>query len=83
VAKIRNTSGADVEVPSLGRMVLKGQIIDVPDELVEGFTHPGAPSELWAPSDKAAKDIHDKLVKAAAVPAEEPAPGEAATAEEK
>ena len=75
MAKIRNTAGYDVEVPSLGRMVLAGQVIEVPDDAVEGFTHPGAPSELWAPSDQAAKDIHQGLVDAAAPPAEEaPAP---------
>lgn len=75
MAKIRNTSGYDVEVPSLGRMVLAGQVIEVPDDAVEGFTHPGAPSELWAPSDQAAKDIHQKFVDAAAPPPEpEPAP---------
>jgi hypothetical protein len=75
VAKIRNTSGADVEVPSLGRMVLKGQIIDVPDELVEGFTHPSAPSELWEPYDEDAKAVHARLVEAAAPPTEaEPEP---------
>jgi hypothetical protein len=71
VAKIRNTSGYDVEVPSLGRMVLDGQVIEVPDDAVEGFTHPGAPSQLWAPSDKAAKDIHAALVKAAESAGEE------------
>jgi hypothetical protein len=85
MAKIRNTSGYDVEVPSLGRMVLAGQVIDVPDELVEGFTHPGAPSELWAPSDQAAKAIHKKLVAAAEpVPEETPAePVAEPTTEEK
>jgi hypothetical protein len=81
MAKIRNTSGGDVEVPALGRMVLAGQVIEVPDDQVEGFTHPGAPSELWAPSDQAAKAIHKKLVDAAIPPAEEPEPE--ATAEEK
>jgi hypothetical protein len=75
MAKIRNTSGEDLEVPSLGRMVLAGQVIEVPDDAVEGFTHPGAPSQLWAPSDQAAKDIHQKLVDAAGPPPEaEPAP---------
>lgn len=84
MAKIRNTSGTDVEVPSLGRMVLAGQVIEVPDDQVESFTHPGAPSELWAPSDKTAKDIHEKLAKAATKALEEePAPAEAATPEEK
>lgn len=68
MAKIRNTSGGDVEVPSLGRMVLAGQVIDVPDDQVEGFTHPGAPSELWAPSDQDAKAIHERFVAAAAPP---------------
>ena len=82
MAKIRNTSGQDVEVPALGRMVLAGQVIEVPDEQVEGFTHPGAPSELWAPSDKTAKDIHAALVKAAQ-PAEGPDDEPAANAEEK
>ena len=76
MAKIRNTSGQDLEVPSLGRMVLAGQVIEVPDDQVEGFTHPGAPSELWAPSDQAAKDIHETLV-AAAEPAPEPEPAPA------
>lgn len=81
MAKIRNTSGTDLEVPSLGRMVLAGQVIEVPDELVEGFTHPGAPSELWAPSDQAAKAIHKKLADAAAEPLA-PEPEVEATTEE-
>lgn len=45
---------------------ITGTIIEIPDEYVENFTHPGAPSGVWEPSDKAAKDIHAALVKAAA-----------------
>lgn len=80
MAKIRNTHGYDVVVPALGgRLVLDGQIVEVADDLVESFTHPSAPSAGWAPSDKAAKDIHAAAVKAAEPTGEdesEPAPEE-------
>ena len=37
--KIKNVSGEDRIVPALGdRLVLAGQVIDVPDKTVEGFT---------------------------------------------
>ena len=39
MAKIKNVSGDDRTVPVLGgRLVLAGQVVEVPDELAESFT---------------------------------------------
>lgn len=39
MAKIKNVSGDDRTVPVLGgRLVLAGQVVEVPDELEESFT---------------------------------------------
>lgn len=50
---------------------ITGTVVEIPDEYVENFTHPGAPSGLWEPHDKAAKDIHAAAVKAAQPQSEE------------
>jgi hypothetical protein len=57
VAKIRNVSGNDLVVPSLGgRLVLAGQIVDVVDDEVYGFTQQ-APN--WEPADDETQALHD------------------------
>ena len=39
MARIRNISGEDLTVPGLdGRLVLAGQIVEVPDEDVDSYT---------------------------------------------
>lgn len=39
MAQIKNVSGVDRTVPGLGgRLVLAGQVVDVPDEEVESYT---------------------------------------------
>lgn len=49
MARIKNISGEDREVPALnGRLVLAGQVVDVPAEDVYAFTQQ---TEVWAPSD--------------------------------
>lgn len=35
--RIRNISGYDLEVPSLGRMVPDGEVTEIPDEATESF----------------------------------------------
>jgi hypothetical protein len=56
VAKIRNVSGNDLIVPSLGgRLVLAGQVIEVAADDVYAFTqqYPN-----WEPADKPAQTVH-------------------------
>jgi hypothetical protein len=56
MAKIRNASGEDRLVPWLGdRLVLAGQVVDVPDDDVYAFTQQTA----WSPADPAATEAHD------------------------
>lgn len=58
MAKIRNVSGNDLIVPSLaGRLVLAGQVVDVDDSDVYGFTQQ---TTNWEPADKPAQTVHDK-----------------------
>lgn len=39
MARIKNISGEDLLVPGLdGRLVLAGQIVDVPDEVADAYT---------------------------------------------
>lgn len=73
MAKIKNVSGNDLIVPSLGgRLVLAGQVVEVPDEDVYAFTqqYPN-----WQPADKPAQTVHDKA-EAIELPADNPAPAE-------
>jgi hypothetical protein len=47
VAKVKNVSGEARTVPAMGgRLVLEGQVLEVPDELVETFTDQ---ESVWAP----------------------------------
>jgi hypothetical protein len=57
MAKIRNTTGEDRILPWLGdRLVLDGQVVDVPAEDVYAYTQ----QEGWAPVDEDAQAIHDE-----------------------
>ena len=51
MAKIRNVSGEDRFVPSLSRLVMDGQVIEVDPEQVYAFTQ----SAIWEAVDKAAQ----------------------------
>lgn len=56
MAKIRNTTGEDRTLPWLGgRLVLEGQVVDVPDEDTYAYTQQSG----WEPVDEAAKAAHD------------------------
>lgn len=56
MAKIKNVSGEDRTVPSLGhRLVLTGAVVEVPDEDTYAYT---CQESVWAPEDKAAKEAH-------------------------
>lgn len=50
MAKIRNKSGSDLFVPALGRMVMDGQVVEVPNSDAYGFTQ----QSIWEAADKAA-----------------------------
>lgn len=53
MAKVKNISGDDRTVPELGGLlVLAGQVVEVPDERLEGYIGQTA---VWARADKAAK----------------------------
>lgn len=53
--KVKNVSGEDVVVPSLGsRLVLAGQVVDVPAEDVYSYTQ----TSLWDAADTAAERAH-------------------------
>lgn len=52
--KIKNITGSDLIVPGLGgRLVLAGQVVEVPTEAVYGYT---CQTVSWQPADKAATD---------------------------
>ena len=51
MAKIRNVSGEDRFVPSLSRLVMDGQVIEVDPDHVYAFTQ----SAIWKAVDKEAK----------------------------
>lgn len=54
--KIRNTSGENLTVPSLGgRLVLDGGVVEVSAAEVYGFTQ----QSIWEPVDDAATKAHD------------------------
>lgn len=56
MAKIKNTFGEDRIVPWLGdRLVLAGQVVDVPDDDVYAYTQQSG----WAPFDDQAKALHE------------------------
>lgn len=57
MGKVKNVSKQDVHVPALGgRLVVKGAVVEVPDEAVYGFT---CQTTNWAPADAATKKVHD------------------------
>lgn len=57
MAKIKNVSGEDRIVPSLGgRLVLDGAVADVPTEDVYAYT---CQESNWAPVDKDATKAHE------------------------
>lgn len=57
MARIKNISGDDRSVPALGgRRVWAGQIVDVPDEDLDGYV---CQVEIWAPVDDAGNPIAD------------------------
>jgi hypothetical protein len=69
MSKIRNVSGEDRVLPWLdGRLVMAGQIIDVPSEHVYNYT---CQESMWKPADDEAQALHDKAV-AELVKQEEP-----------
>lgn len=75
MAKIRNISGQDLIVPSLGgRLVLAGQVVELEADQVYGFTVQGP---NWEPVDKQAKAVHDEADAVAAPPAPETPPASA------
>lgn len=54
--KIRNVSGEDRIVPALGgRLVVAGQVVDVPADEVFGFTQ----QSIWEAADADAQAVHD------------------------
>ena len=55
MAKVKNVSGQTLEVPALGRVVLKGQEVEVADEQVFGLTQ----QDIWEPVDDAGKAAHE------------------------
>lgn len=57
MAKIKNVFGEDRTLPWLGnRLVLDGQVVEVPDEDVYAYTQQSG----WEPADDAAQGIHDE-----------------------
>ncbi len=61
-AKIKNVSGEDRMVPSLGgRLVLAGALVDVPAEDVYAYT---CQATNWSPANKEAQAAHDAAVEA-------------------
>ena len=55
MAKIRNVSSFELEVPGIGIVEIDA-VAEVPDGRVYGFTC----SDNWEPADKAAQGAHDK-----------------------
>lgn len=54
MAKVKNETGQHLQVPSLGRMVMAKQVVEVDDAQVYGLTMQG----VWSPADKAAEAAH-------------------------
>jgi hypothetical protein len=72
MAKIRNTSGENRIVPSLGgRLVLADVVVDVPDEDVYAYT---CQEGVWAPTDEAAEAAHTAATAAPELDSEDPEP---------
>lgn len=60
MAKIKNVSGEDRLVPWLGgRLVLDGQVVDVPDRDVPAYC---CQTETWSPADAATKKLAAPVV---------------------
>lgn len=57
MAKIRNRSGEERDVPGFGTVPADG-IIEVPEAALYGFTCQG----IWEPVRKADQEAHDKAV---------------------
>lgn len=56
--RIKNVSGSDRAVPSLGgRVVVNGEVVEVSEDEVYGFT---CQESNWKPGDKATQKIHDE-----------------------
>lgn len=57
MAKVKNVSGEARTVPALGGLlVLEGQVVEVPDEVIDGFV-----TATWAPADPVAKKAFARL----------------------
>lgn len=53
--KIKNVSGEDRLVPALGgRLVAAGQVVEVAEDAVFGFTQ----QSIWEPHDAEARKVH-------------------------
>lgn len=63
MSKIKNITGEDrialLEGAGSGRLVLKGQEIDVPDERVTTYTQLEG---SWAPADDRARELHQQML---------------------
>jgi hypothetical protein len=56
MAKVKNISGGDLTVPWLGgRLVLAGQVVEVPDGDTYAYTQQ---TSTWEPNDAKAKSAH-------------------------
>jgi hypothetical protein len=56
MAKVKNISGGDLTVPWLGgRLVLAGQVVEVPDDDTYAYTQQ---TSTWEPNDAKAKSAH-------------------------
>jgi hypothetical protein len=65
VAKIKNISGEDRNVPWLGgRLVLAGAVVEVAPDQVTAFTQQEG---TWAPADKQAETLHEEMLGGIAV----------------
>jgi hypothetical protein len=62
MAKVKNVSGHDLHDGYAGRLVLAGQVVDVPDEVLWNYTQraPGQTGLNWDPADEKSKKLHDK-----------------------
>lgn len=57
MAKFRNTSGWDLDIPALGRVVEDDEVFEVPDEAAPGFAcQPSNFTEVASPRRKAEKE---------------------------
>jgi hypothetical protein len=59
MSTIKNISGEPRFVPGLGRVVLEGQEVEVPADVVTAYTQQ---EQTWAPADDEAQDLHDEML---------------------